>query len=655
MNDYLFQLAMVMNTSHENFYENLLNIVIYVMESQEINIDAMNISEIKEYIDVNIRLEFTEKEIGKAMQMGITKGLIFQISDNKIDEYSLSEAGMHRVHHENEKCFFDIINLYMEEYNIDGVYSNDYIKNLIHKFLYNCIGENISVLVSIVEGKYETTNDVTETFNNEERKIINDFLDWKNEQKNKILFQLISFSVDYSRLTVKKNSRQFSSLLTGKVFYLDANIFFRLMGINNLKRKETTQKFISKCKQEKIKVLYTNITKLEIFDSIDYHINELKKFTKSYRGQGTALNKALENENIEKSFYMEYYHWAKTNDSFGQFADFKQYLKSQFYRCCEGIECEDAGEISVAENLVNGLMEKKQRRAGYENVVYDVKNLAHIKEKRRRSNGEKVDWNTKYYLISADHKLIEWVDEQYSPRNPIAVLPSVWYSLMLKLSGRETGGYESFIEFVKLKYIQDVDISGFNRMINIICEKTSNGELQDRLLDEIFDGNKQNNRFGDMSEQETITLVDDTYESVLDNARKEGVLEGKKIAESDKQKLEDASIEVGKKIGKLEEKIKNIDRECVLAAQKRKRWNCIIDGLVVIVIFVVAVACIVKFVPIPSIKNYNILFSLIPSGISGKILLKLLPISYQENYDNVQFERKNELDDLKEKLEELQR
>lgn len=72
MNDYLFQLAMVMNTSHENFYENLLNIVIYVMESQEINIDAMNISEIKEYIDVNIRLEFTEKEIGKAMQMGMS-------------------------------------------------------------------------------------------------------------------------------------------------------------------------------------------------------------------------------------------------------------------------------------------------------------------------------------------------------------------------------------------------------------------------------------------------------------------------------------------------------------------------------------------------------------------------------------------------------
>ena len=31
MTDYLFQLAMVINTSHENFHENLLNIIIYVM------------------------------------------------------------------------------------------------------------------------------------------------------------------------------------------------------------------------------------------------------------------------------------------------------------------------------------------------------------------------------------------------------------------------------------------------------------------------------------------------------------------------------------------------------------------------------------------------------------------------------------------------
>ena len=63
MNDYLFQLAMVINTSYENFHDNLLNIIIYVMSSQESDVDAMSISAIAGCIDKNVRLEFTEKEI----------------------------------------------------------------------------------------------------------------------------------------------------------------------------------------------------------------------------------------------------------------------------------------------------------------------------------------------------------------------------------------------------------------------------------------------------------------------------------------------------------------------------------------------------------------------------------------------------------------
>lgn len=654
MNDYLFQLAMVINTSYENFHDNLLNIIIYVMSSQESDVDAMSISAIAGCIDKNVRLEFTEKEITKAMRLGLAKGLIFKTPDSKKELYSLSEKGIQRIHFENVQLFSDIIDQYMEIYQVNESYSNENVKDLIHKFLYGSIGENISVLLSVVEGKYETSNDVTEKFNNEERKIINDFLDWNNREKNDVLFRLISFSVDYSRLTVKKNSRQFNNLLNGKVFYLDANIFFRLMGINNLKRKETTQKFIAKCKEEKIKLMYTNITKQEIFDSIDFHINELKKFTASYRGQGSSLNKALEYANIEKSFYMEYYHWAKINNSFNRFGEFKSYLKTQFYHCCEGIECEDVGAFNVDDNLVDDLMTKKQHKTGHENVICDVKNIVHIKEKRRRSNGEKISWNTKYYLITADHKLIDWVDERYSPRNPIAVLPSVWYSLMLKLNGREKEGYESFIEFIKVKYIQDVDVNGFNRIINTICEKTTNGELQDRLLDEIFDGNEQNNKLGDLSEEETITLIDDTYENILDNVRQEGVLQGKEIADSDKKKLEDNGRENGKKIGRLEEKIRNFEKECVSTAKKRRKRNIILAALTVTIVYVLFFICIVKFIPIPTMKKYRWLISLIPAGLLGTILLQIFPLTYQENYENVKFERKNELEEMEERLRELQ-
>lgn len=41
-------------------------------------------------------------------------------------------------------------------------------------------------------------------YTNEQRRIINDFLDWDDKEKNEILFRLIAFSVDYCRLTTKK-------------------------------------------------------------------------------------------------------------------------------------------------------------------------------------------------------------------------------------------------------------------------------------------------------------------------------------------------------------------------------------------------------------------------------------------------------------------
>lgn len=652
MNDYLFQLAMVINTSHENFYENLLNIIIYVMYTIEREEDAVSFYEVAADIEEKIKLEFTEKEIRKAIRRGIQKGYIFE-SERK-DMYSLSEKGLQKVHLENSDSFSKIIDEYIDLYDVSQEYDNETVRKLIHMFLYNCIGENIAVLISIIEGRYEASDNTISGLSNEERKIVNDFLDWENEEKDEILFQLISFSVDYSRLTVKKNSRQFGDLLNGKVFYLDANIFFRLMGINNLKRKETTQKFIEKCKEEKIKLLYTNITKQEIFESLDFHIDELKKFTKSYKGNGSALNKALESSNVEMSFYMEYYHWAKKNQSFNRFDEFKNYLKSQFYKCCNGIECEEVGLDKIDESLVDDLMKKKKQRAGYDNVVYDIKNLAHIKQKRRKSNGERVSWNTKFYLISADHKLVEWVDEQYSPRNPIAVLPSVWYSLMLKLSSLEKEGYKSFIEFVKLKYVQDMDVKGINRVIGLICQKTSDGELQDRLIDEIFDSNQENNKLTELSKEETEILVENVYDDILEQEREKGVLEGKKSAEKEKKQLSIRSIRIGKQIGQVEEKIKQLERTCASSAKRRRRRNVVFIIVGAIVMYSIFCCMVFKFLPVTIVKSYKWLFSFVPTGVLTFFSEKIFPVTYKENYENVQFERKDEMDSLKEKLEMLQ-
>lgn len=55
MNDYLFQVAMVINTSHDNFYDNLMNIVIYVLGYDTKNTIALSVQDIMQDIENKIK------------------------------------------------------------------------------------------------------------------------------------------------------------------------------------------------------------------------------------------------------------------------------------------------------------------------------------------------------------------------------------------------------------------------------------------------------------------------------------------------------------------------------------------------------------------------------------------------------------------------
>ena len=270
---------------------------------------------------------------------------------------------------------------------------------------------------------------------------------------------------------------------------------------------------------------------------------------------------------------LEYYHWARRENSFGKFEEFKAYLKSQFYKCSEGIGCEEADTYEIDSILAEDLMSKKQNKTGYDNVVIDIKNLCHVKNKRKKHSGDTISWNTKYYLISADHKLIEWVDEKYSPRNPIAVLPSVWYSLILKIKGREKDGYQSFLEFIKLRYIQEDTAPKIMQVLNAICYKTSNGEIQDRLLDEIYDNNQEFNALTKVSRDAIEELVGEKYDNILEEERAKAYVEGKSIGEKDLNKIALDSRETGIKIGRIEEQIKQMERDIIAKAIEKSRKN----------------------------------------------------------------------------------
>ena len=72
MNKYLLRLALVVNTSHSQFIDNLTNIIIYVLYTYNSEGKWVEIKDLPKAIEEVSGLEFTEKEIQQAIKERVT-------------------------------------------------------------------------------------------------------------------------------------------------------------------------------------------------------------------------------------------------------------------------------------------------------------------------------------------------------------------------------------------------------------------------------------------------------------------------------------------------------------------------------------------------------------------------------------------------------
>lgn len=639
MNEYLLKLALVVNTSHSKFIDNLTNIIIYVLYTYNSEGKQIKIEDLPKAIEKISGLEFTIKEIQQAIK---EQGSNFYEISGKV--LILTEAGNKQIHIENRKKFENIIKRYIEKYNISK--QTEEVKKLIYEFLYNSVQNNIEALLNVATGT-DSSQILAQLkkLDNEDRRIINDFIDWDDEQKNELLYEIISFAVDYCCLTIKKDKANFSTLLQGKTFYLDTNILFRMLGLNNEQRKETILQFVNKCKEAKIKLLITSFTKTETLNSIQYHVRQVKKIMQGYTGNGNALSRLYDKSNYEDSFLTVYLAWAMKNGIQGHYDDFHKYLQKEFYELVNEIRTVDAGNIQIPEGILESYISWKDGKITRENAEYDIKNLIFI-DRIRKQKSNTMGWNVGEYLISADHKLIKWADRNFSKENPIAVLPSVWYSMLLKLQGRAQNDIKAFSEFIKIRYIQDKPTENIQYLINKVCEKTTNGALQDMLFDEIAKNNEQINELSFEGDEQIDEIVNQAYDDILETTKKEGYSSGEKNGRESGYKQ---GISRGEKIGRIKVEIEHLQSEISKNALKIRIRNIGITIFVTVLLFVACMFGMYK-IPVNFLKNIKIAgkiaISLIPSGIVGKILWEIFPINLEEIKKIEKEKQQGKLDEL---------
>src|SRR5690606_15256579 len=78
--------------------------------------------------------------------------------------------------------------------------------------------------------------------------IVNDFIQWEDEQKNNILYSLYGAGLEFSILSVKKDLVNLNAF-KNKTLYLDTNVLFRLIGLNGEDLANRTEGFLKRFKK----------------------------------------------------------------------------------------------------------------------------------------------------------------------------------------------------------------------------------------------------------------------------------------------------------------------------------------------------------------------------------------------------------------------
>lgn len=575
---------------------NLVRIVLYDATKKD-----LSPYEIQQEIQKKFEIEFTEEEIVEAIRKKdsgieiiddtntktykkvstISKNMLFKLSDTLMQEMSIRE---------HDDIFERILLQFTEahkEYNI--VYED--LKVLITRFIYSLFNSNKASVLSLFDKDSAKVTEELEdgTFTNEEKLVINLFTKWSNIEKDKFIFETIAYSIDFCMLTVRKNNSLLTNIFKGKVFYLDANVVFRLAGINNQERKLVLESFIQKCIENGITFKYTNFTKKEISNTIRAQTKWLKRFSQGNEIVNIEHFRELAYQNTNFDLLSVYDEWRLSNKQNSlDFDSFSKFLQEKIRNILSQFERDEFTDFKVTKpreysSYYDSLFDYKKEKLRYpksSSVHIDVNNFLHILELRNKKYSHDF-MSTKEYIISTDGHYCTWTSNIIPESIPVAIKPSVWHSMLLKFVGRTSDDYKSFSLFLNMRY-RVRESSNDIRKPNILYKiqgLKEDLELKNKLLSEIEDNLLIKYDFDDVD-----LIIETAKENIV----------AKEISKV-QPRFHEKGVQEGKEIGKKEAQDEFIEKVAVSNAnneynQKVKKRNIINWGLTIASIILIITA-----------------------------------------------------------------
>lgn len=554
----------------ESFEANLVNIIkvtIYLLRADGMIADEtldFYSEDLVNHINERFNLEFSETEIDRAIQRRGNNVIIsIRTEDNRF-KYSLNPKEYSKLKSmesidllDKKVSAFCQVNDEFKDWKIDDCIL------LIYRYFYYLVENSISSLLDLFDR--EKTNVINDSkrkadFESEEIIFINAFLNWDDNEKNEIIFSLVDYSIDYCMLTMKKGSHSFRQIFQGKTFYLDANVITRLFGLNNKQRQSVLNAFIQKCKSVNIKLVYTNYTQEEIEKLIFSSVKEVWAITGGKRPHSEELYQRYAGEDHIRKLYVDWCLQAGNN--YHDKKKFTLHLLSEMKKITDNFQFKSIRNYKIMSSedykaYYSSLSDRKRqkRTTNPASLDYDVSNFMYVEELRKKEKG-RTFFDLQNYFITCDNQLIEWSKNLYRNTTPIAVLPSVWHSLILRLDGRSTDDIKAFMAFLNLRS---------NYITNE--EEIRNEEVRKRILYNIT----QRDFDSDFQERVLLNIVDEiNYSESVESICEKGIENiTQKLKEEGAQEAKSYAFNEGYDEGKMNAIMMYVDRDVA----RRIKWS----------------------------------------------------------------------------------
>ena len=603
----IFRLAMILSSGQaQNFQTNLKKLVKLVLYD---NFETpIKLSKIQSTIKEQYSLTFSDFELLSVIKKD--QDIIINICDDPVhNTYQLQPYEFKNIQGKQTVNIDNYISKFLESDQSEDAWSFDTVKELIYKFLYFSFNSDTKTVLELMNRKVTDVKSycVSDEFTPDEAKKINAFLNWNYVPKNEFVLNLISSCFDYCMLTVKKDTKSYSSIFNGKEFYLDSNIIFRLAGFNKAERQASINAFVQKCVDAGIKICYTNHTYSEVKSTIKYYVDSLKRVLGNQQPLSREAMQSLSSKYANLDFHDEYIKWCKIpQNRVGDFESFRKYLDRTVsdilipFKLVSVENFDTRGKHKHFEELCEDFKAYKAEhyKNTYEGAIrVDINNYLYMMDKA--SVNDATDFmQLKYYFITADHCLTEWATFQRPGVVPMFVLPSVWYSILLKYKGRTDEDYAAFCQFLNIRIApeRDTQLEQKSVMLAHIIGLNEDREIKEQIIFDI----KERLYDPQVTIEDPIAFVEESHKTIIQSKIDEVRAESDAKHSSEMQNAMDEAesrhrLEKERDTIEHAEKIKEIKKESFTSGQedmiKRQAIDVVKRNTIISVVF----WCVVGF------------------------------------------------------------